>query len=199
MLAVTRTALSPYIRLLVIGLIILLALGCTSQDTTEDITTPSQSNSAAPMLMIQRAPGEIVAADDIAEIQDVLPFELILPENLPLDLQLRRVSAHLPHDRIADQAKDENTSVVLGFRNGNATAGFELYKSLSPPRTDPSGVEPLRLDDTIVKVDRNEERPLIAAVWEGCDIGFFLTGGPPDQLTDAILLHIVEATLKGCE
>jgi hypothetical protein len=85
------------------------------------------------MLMIQGPPGTIVAAENIAEIQDVLPFGLVLPENLPLDLRLSRVSAHLPHNLFDDQSKDLNTSVVLGFRNENGTAGIELHESLSPP------------------------------------------------------------------
>jgi hypothetical protein len=147
------------------------------------------------MLMIQGPPGTIVAAENLAEIQDVLPFGLVLPENLPLDLRLSRVSAHLLHHLIDDQFKDENTSVVLGFRNETGTVAFELYEGLSPPRMGSSGVRSIHLDDTIVKVDSNEERIRIAAVWEGCDIGFFLTGGPPDQLTDTNLLRIVEATL----
>jgi hypothetical protein len=60
---------------------------------------------------------------------------------------------------------------------------------------DSSGVKSIRQDDTVVKVVSSEGRQIIAAVWEGCDIGFFLIGGPPDQLTDTNLLRIVESTL----
>lgn len=60
---------------------------------------------------------------------------------------------------------------------------------------DSPGIRSIRQDDTIVKVAGNKEREQIGAAWEGCDIGFMLTGGPPDQLTDANLLRIVESTL----
>jgi hypothetical protein len=168
-----RTLLA-YIPHLDLWLLILLSVGCLVRPTVEGTAAPSQPGSPTPMLMIQRPPGTIVAAEDIAEIQDVLPFGLALPEDLPLGLPLSRVSAHLPHNLFDDQSKDLNTSVVLGFGNENATAGFELHESLSPPRIGSSAVRSIRLDNTIVKVDSNEEQIRIAAVWEGCDTGFFL-------------------------
>jgi hypothetical protein len=145
------------------------------------------------MLRIQGPPGTIVPADDLAEIQDVLPFRLVLPENLPLDLRLSRVSVHLPPEVL--EPKDLNTRVVLGFRNENGTVAFELHESLVSPRMDSPGIRSIRQDDTVVKAVSNEERERISAVWERCDIGFFLTGGPPEQLSGANLLWIVESTL----
>jgi len=189
-----------YANLLRVCLIILsLSVACLGKATGEDAATPTQSTSSKPTLSVQPANGERVFVDNMAEIKEAVPFDIIIPENLPLDLQLSLVSVQLPPDSLDKKAKDQNTRLLLAFGNKDETAGFQLFESLSAPGISPSGVRSISHGDTIVDVEVNEERKYVAATWEGCSIGFLLTGGPPERLTKANLLIIVDATLQACE
>lgn len=92
----------------------------------EDTTALSQSTNIAPKLIIEHATGQRVLVEDIAEIQEIVPFNIILPknENLPLGLKLSTVSVFLPPDIIGDQFKDRHITVHLTFKNKGGTAGI---------------------------------------------------------------------------
>ena len=176
-------------------LLVLLSSGCTGRATVEGVATPSQSAGSDLELTIHHPSGERIFVDNMAEIQEVVRFDIVLPEDLPLDLQLGLASVQLPPDSVDELVKERHIRVPLGFENEGGTAGFQLIEGFVAPGIGPSGVRSIRQDDTIVNVTVNEEGEYVAATWEGCDIEFMLTGGPPDQLTEANLMNIVDSTL----
>ena len=149
--------------------------------------------------MVASASGAPVLVDNMAEIQEAVPFDIVLPENLPLDLQITLVSVQLPPAILDQQAKDKNIKLLLTFRSQSKTVGFQLTESLAALSMGASGVQSTSNGGAPVNIYIDQEREYVAATWEGCGLGFLLTGGPPDQLTEAKVLEIVDATLQTCE
>lgn len=190
-----RTRLSAWAHHLGIGLLLTLAVvGCTGGGARDATVSPPPVTNVTPNLVIHNEKGDRVNVEDISEIQEVLPFELVIPENLPLGLRVNLVSASLP-PKLGGEVNEQHIRANLGFGNKDKTAGLELTESLVAPGMDSPNIKTLRQDDTIVKVAVSEERKRVSAVWEGCGIAFVLNGGPPDQLTEDNILHIVESTL----
>lgn len=191
-----RTKLSVHALHLGMWVLVLLATGCTGSPAVDGTAPPSPaSDGAAPNLVIHDEKGDTVNVENMSEIQEAAPFDLVIPENLPLGLRLTTVSVQLPPEII--DSNDENIRAYLSFGNKSKAVGFELTESLVGPSMDSQSpnIKTLRQDGTIVKMQVNEERKRVYGIWEGCGIVFVLSGGPHDQLTEDNLLRIVEATL----
>ena len=154
--------------------------------------------------MIKDPTGDRRNAKDIAEIQEVVPFDVVIPraEDLPGDFYITGISVH-PEPAAVSEGREEGeerwVQVLLFLRSDELKAGFTLFEGTAAPNFDSPIAKSFDREDISLKVIFFDEKKRIAARWEACDIEFFMEGGYLDQFADDNLLHIVDATVKACE
>ena len=193
------------IALNLLGLVLIVPfVGCNNGAEVPTTPDPLQTYVVPPVLMIKDPTGDRRNAKDIAEIQEVVPFDVVIPraEDLPGDFYITGISVH-PEPAAVSEGREEGeerwVQVLLYLRSDELKAGFTLFEGTAAPIFDSPLAKSFDREDISLKVIFFDERKRIAARWEACDIEFFMDGGYLDQFADDNLLHIVDATVKACE
>ena len=165
---------------------------------------PLQTDIVPPVLVIGEPTGDRRLAKDVAEIQEVVPFDVVIPqaEDLPPGFYITRISVH-PEPAVVSEGREEGedrwVQVLLYLRSDELKAGFTIFEGTTAPIFDSPLPKSLDREDISLKVYFFDEKKRISARWEACDIGFFIEGGYLDQFADDDFLRIVDATVKACE
>ena len=193
------------IALNLLGLVLIVPfVGCNNGAEVPPTPAPLQTYVVPPALMIQDPTGDRRNAKDIAEIQEVVPFDVVIPraEDLPGDFYITGISVH-PEPAAVSEGREEGeerwVQVLLFLRSDELKAGFTLFEGTAGPIFDSPIAKSFDREDISLKVIFFDEKKRIAARWEACDVEFFMDGGYLDQFADDNLLHIVDATVKACE
>ena len=193
------------IALNLLGLVLIVPfVGCNNGAEVPPTPAPLQTYVVPPVLMIKDPTGDRRNAKDIAEIQEVVPFDVVIPraEDLPGDFYITGISVH-PEPASVSEGREEGeerwVQVLLFLRSDELKAGFTIFEGTAAPIFDSPIAKSFDREDISLKVIFFDEKKRIAARWEACDIEFFMEGGYLDQFADDNLLHIVDATVKACE
>lgn len=150
--------------------------------------------------IIQHASGEAEFFTEASRIQEVVPFQMVMPQFLFHDMYLKRVSVSLPPEHLPQEGQRRNTRVRLTFGNDEGSAGFILHQSILE-----DGMAPLILDGpgekrivTIAgnrgQVLRDAEGPGLSLAWPTCGVQLVADASTARELTESELLIIADST-----
>ena len=189
---------------LVAMVVIVPFVGCNNGAEVPNTPAPLQTNIVPPVLMITDPTGHRRRAKAVAEIQEVVPFDVVIPqaEDLPPGFYITGISVH-PEPAVVYEGREEGEDrwiqVLVFLRSDELKAGFTLFEGPVGPPLDSPVAKSFDREDISLQVIFSDEKKRISARGEACDIAFFMEGLYSDQVPDDELLHIVDATVKACE
>jgi len=151
--------------------------------------------------MIFQVGGEQVVAQDMAQIEEVVPFTIVFPEYLPYEMQLTSAVVSVPPLVFDEEGRKRNTRVSLMFGNDRETAWFNIDESIAVPSSGDPNVEEIMIGEVQGELVEEEERQFVVINWAGCGIGFVLMASMSLDLTKTKeeAIRIAESTLGACQ
>lgn len=180
------------------ALIALSLLACVAADQPTDTDTGSGASSPEGDLNLtiyNSRTEERVTAQDVSEIQEQLPFSIVVPEYLPPGLRLTGMTA-----LVGGPGKIRSETAELYFRSTDGGDGLVLNQAafeegIGTPGISGTDVEEIAIGDgagQLQEVDE-PERHFITMVWTGCGVAFTLAA--PGQHDREELVRVAESTL----
>jgi len=189
---------------------ILLAVasaGCAGSNPAESPAndSPTPDVFAQASYMIVDGSGLAREAGGIDKLNEVTPFEIILPRPMPEGVILDGIRVSMPPDSVDDSVKHLHVNVSMIYRNESMDGSFTFH--LEERIDGPAELEHPDLRNVSIDISNGDqvelafydEENLTRAAWRGCGVGFSLMYGPEyDGFSSGLLPNLVKETVESC-